>query len=73
MSTLTDMLGFLSDEELERMKWRSHVRAARAWQECRVPGLSNTVRQMLSNEAFSEEQFFNACLREESERKERAA
>lgn len=70
--TLADTLKLLDDDELERMKTRSYIRAAREWQESRAPGLSNTVRNMLSNSAFSEEQFYNACLREESERKEAA-
>lgn len=69
---MSDMLGLLSDDELDRMKSRAWYRAGRAWQEARQPGLSNAVRVMLSDEAFAEEQFVNACIREISERKERA-
>lgn len=67
---MNDPLTLLTDKELDRMKRRAWTRAARAWQEARQPGLSNTVKTMLANEAFGEEQFVNACLREMSRRKE---
>lgn len=67
---MDEMLALLSDQELEAMKSRSWYRAARAWQEARADGLSNTVRIMLVQGAESESAFTNACLAEMSRRKE---
>lgn len=67
--SIADTLGLLTDQELERMRNRAWARAARAWQDARLPGQSNVVRNMLSNEAFSEEQFVNACIAEQSRRR----
>ena len=68
--TYTEALGLLSDVELESMKSRSWRRAASLWSEARA-ARSNVVTNMIANEAFSEEQFYNSLLREMSERKER--
>ena len=68
--SVADTLELLTDQELDQMKRRAWVRAARAWQDCRTSHLSNVVRLMISNEAYSEEQFVNACIREQSRRRE---
>lgn len=68
--TFAETLTLLSDVELDLMRRRAWVRAAKAWQEARQPHLSSVVRNMISNEAFSEEMLVNACIREQSRRKE---
>jgi hypothetical protein len=62
-------LSLLTDVELERMRSRAWVRASRVWGECRVER-NPTIRKMLSDEAFSEEEFVNACIAEMSRRAE---
>ncbi len=65
--TYDDTLVLLTDDELDRMKSRSWYRAARLWSEARGPG-SNVVRNMIADEAFSEDMFCNTLIREISRR-----